>query len=916
MRRPMVRIGGMLAAGTACMKLTAERFFPDSVAAGAFSRAGFLLLIAGAASAAFSAGFLSAAAERCARIFPGEEEDAGKGKKPAKERSGSPGSAGIRSISGGIRGQKTAFLQAAVPFLTGAILCFSQMADEKAMTQWAGREVTWEGRVEACRKTETGRQLTVRRMEEGAKGGKGALFLTVISEYGGNAPETLPPVCEGRLIRVSGKAELPQPARNPGTFDYRKFLAGKNIRIIVYAEAGGVAFGPRAPGIGSRILFGAAAVRNRVKEALEETMDPGSAGLVMGILFGEKEGVGENLMEIFRKNGTAHILAVSGIHAGMVYLFLSRFVFRKKSAPQDMMILLFLAGYAAAARFSPSVVRAVLMILLHMASRRLHFRYDLMSASFAAAVPLMILRPMILFEAGFQMSFLAVLLLGGVFPAARKRIGDALAAPLILQTGMIPLTARLFNYVSFSSFAANFPVLFLGGMLIPLALLFCLCAAVPGPAFFEESLAASMKLILRGMEAVNRALYVPGKSFLPAAGPGLPFLALFYGFLFFGTSETIRILKARKKWRLLAVSAAALVLCSAALPAIAPGPFSKAGLIFVDVGQGDCLHIRTKEGKHLLIDGGGSRRKDVGEKILMPYLLKNGASGIDAAIVTHWHLDHAGGIASLARKGMIRKLYLYEEYRRAEEAVLAETGLKKSQIGYLSAGRTLRAGRETVLEVLWPLRPQNAGESEENLQKPRGGGESPVLYGEDENRRSLVIRVRSGGVSVMMTADIDKETEAALLSAAGYARDAGREDSLPARRAGTGGGLEERTCGKEGIQEEREARNAAERLFRCDILKVAHHGSRGSTGDLFLEAVSPQIAVIQTGKNNFGHPAPAVIEKLRENGIMTYRNDMDGAVGVVSEKRKGKENRIRILTMIPRKQIKPPDDRKSTGNIL
>ena len=249
--------------------------------------------------------------------------------------------------------------------------------------------------------------------------------------------------------------------------------------------------------------------------------------------------------------------------------------------------------------------------------------------------------------------------------------------------------------------------------------------------------------------------------------------------------------------------------------------FSGPGVTFVDVGQGDCIHIRTPEGRNYMIDGGGSIRYDVGKKTLKPYLLKNGVTKLDAAFATHLHEDHFGGLRSLAQEGLIEKIGVYEGNRLLEDKLEQETD---AELFYLYKGQRVVLGEGIFLDILAPER-KNSREYELLARKQ-----------DDENAGSLIMKLTFLDMTVLITGDIDQEGEELLM----------------------------KSCTREQLQ--------------CDVLKVAHHGSKYSSSEAFLDVASPEIAVFQVGRNSFGHPAPSVIENCRQKGIMVYRNDTSGAI--------------------------------------
>jgi len=242
-------------------------------------------------------------------------------------------------------------------------------------------------------------------------------------------------------------------------------------------------------------------------------------------------------------------------------------------------------------------------------------------------------------------------------------------------------------------------------------------------------------------------------------------------------------------------------------------------LVFLDVGQGDCCFIQTPDRKNILIDGGGQTGVDIGEKVLLPFLLKNGINSLDLVVMSHGHDDHIGGLQSVVEQ---IRTEAFMEYPPMEETPVYKeliNAVKKKGIRVISAseGQSYIIGSKTVLHVLYP-------------DESSAGG----LYQENENNLSLVLFLECDEASVLFTGDIEKGVEYYL---------AGR------------------------------MRKAA------SILKVAHHGSSTSSTEAFLDAVSPQAAVIQSGTGNmFGHPHPQTLDRLGERNIEVYRNDRQGAV--------------------------------------
>lgn len=608
-------------------------------------------------------------------------------------------------------------------------------------------------------------------------------------------------------VYITGEVSIPKERSNPGTFDYRRYLKSIGIRCIITAE--NIENVKKAGGIAALLK----SAKCRTADIFESALGDDSA-VVMGLLFGETSGIDEDIIETFRRGGTAHVLAVSGLHLGLLYSFLCRFKRKKRSIPADIAIVLALSAYTALAGFTASVVRACLMIFIHIAGNHLNRRYDLISSTCVSMIIILAVNPMQIYSAGFQMSFLAVITLGIMIPLIQKKIKGILLPMIAVQTGMVPYTMYVFNYVSLTSVISNIPVYFIAAAMIPAGIsviAFCWLPVIAKPAAMITGL--FVKLLLW----CNDFTYMGGVFTFDVASPSVIFLAVYYIFIFYMCSEAGQIALIRRNYKKIAAVFAAAVICGAGCSVYLSDGFEKTDMVFVDVGQGDCLHIKAG-GKNLLIDGGGSFNYNVGKSTLKPYLLKNGVTKIDMAIATHLHTDHYQGLKELSQTYRIKKLGVYEANSVNENHLKKE--FKTNEILYLAAGDVINMSRNVSVEVLSPDRGNPLDEK-------------------DENKNSLVLRVNVKGSSVLMTGDIDEKGEKTLI---------------------------------------------ADTDIKADILKIAHHGSRYSSCEKFIAVAAPKIAVIQVGKNTYGHPSEEVIKRLEEHKITVLRNDEQGAVGIMVNK--------------------------------
>lgn len=639
---------------------------------------------------------------------------------------------------------------------------------------------------------------------------------------------------EGCVAELTGELKEPGGRRNPGCFDYALYLKSLGITKTVTCDA--MTVHPCRPFAAAPRSF----IRNRVCKVRESFLrrlagrtDRQTAAMMRAIMFGDKGGLDEEMLETFQKNGTAHILAVSGLHIGIIYAFILKLWRGRRRWAFFGFNMTFFILYAAAAGFSPSVTRAVVMVLLHTLAGIRGWRYDLSSAAFAVALAVILRNPFMLFNTGFQMSFLAVLTLTLILPYIRRFYTGVFLASLAVQIGLGPFILYQFNYFSFLTVLINVPVVALAGLIVPAGLA---AMVFEETGFYARGIAdEAVQALCRIMAELNEAGQAGGISTAQIPSPPLWCMAFYYAaLLLFATEEgRLALIRAAHKGKYVLKTVLLILLVSAAFQAFASDGFSKCDITFVDVGQGDCMHLRIDDGSrllrkhnayHVLIDGGGRDGFDVGKQILRPYLLKNGVGKIDLAIVTHLHNDHYDGIRSLCRMGMVERLCVYEGYKTEEKQILSECSLERDDLIYAAAGDVFTLGDASFTMLAPPALTDSeyARLSEEE---------------EDENKKSLLIKTEYHEVTVMMTGDIGEEGEQAVMV------------------------------------------NHREQLD-CDILKVGHHGSRTSSCEQFLDAVSPAVAVIQVGENNmYGHPSPETLQRLSDTGASVYRNDRMGAIG-------------------------------------
>ncbi len=750
----------------------------------------------------------------------------------------------LKELAGKLKGlpPEAVAILAVAAFAFGFARCALLEAYVSPLEARAGEAVFVSGTVTRARQRDGYVELTVRSRraspaEEGADCGGEKLLVRLKKDFEDDFEAYS---LTGMHAEFSGELSLPDGVRNPGDFDYRLYLKARGIRAICGVNA----YRFTAEGVDDHFLHFIAVLKSGFMRLMARYLGEKEFALTAGVLFGEKGFLDSDTYNSFKDAGTAHILAVSGLHAGLLYALVLRLLGGRRGWRSSLLICASLFVYAALADFSVSVLRASVMIVLSLAAFHLKRRYDLLCAATFTAMIFMAANPYHLYEAGFQMSFMAAYTIGAALPWAELklkqaadarrsevmyRVGSVLLPCIMLQLGMAPLI--LYHYTLFSPLAVllNPAAVLLAGLLLPAALAFFAIYAGPGAALACRPLAAgawARTLLTRiaypsaagvcggladALILVSRAAEAAGGG-LRAPAPGPDLLALYYAAFFYFFSETRYMLHRRGRQGALAALAAAVM----SVYFIVPGLPSYT-CTFVDVGQGDCIHLQT-DGCNILIDGGGSRSKDVGGDTLYPYLLKNGISAIDMAFVSHLDLDHSKGLAELSRKVPVGVI-AFPAGAEGEDL----SAFRASEFVFLEAGDSVAAGG-TLISVISPSRAGLSG---------------------DDNEDCLVLRADCGGLSILLTGDLGEAGEAALL-----------------RRA------------------------ALQPDLKADILKAGHHGSAGSSSESFVKAVSPRFASISCGRgNSYGHPAPRVLELLEKLGIPYMRTDLSGAVCVKTGRR-------------------------------
>ncbi len=666
------------------------------------------------------------------------------------------------------------------------------------------------------------------------------------------------PVFHGDRIALRAKLRPPSGSLNPGGFDYGAYLERQGI------DAVGSVTGPGA----LRVIESGQgkaqwALWNRIdrwrgdiRQAALQTLTQPGLGLYLGIIIGDRGYLDEELRDQFMVTGTVHLLSISGSHLGLIAL-LAFFIFKRLAlaVPSPWLLILSRAVtptrlaaaftvapvllYALLAGAEVATLRSLIMILVALLALWLGHERQVLHALAAAALLIVLHDPHALFDISFQLSFLSVLAIA-LFLQRQTASEPALTASGVMGWCMhwgrgavrlsgavtlatVPLVALYFNQVPWMGIVTNLvAVPVTGFVIVPVGLLSALWHIVVGgmelPAgLLNQGLCTSMA------EAVRVLSLVPASEWHVAA-PSVPIIVLYY-------VACVRALAVEgpKADRVAAGVAVSLILMWWIWsPRLVDG--DRFRVTFLDVGQGDSAVLELPDGQVVLIDGGGAyERFDMGRGVVGPYLWNRGIRALDHVVGTHPQLDHVGGLAWVVRHFSVGRYWMTGErrderfFQRVEEA-LRERGVTQQ---VAAAGMNLLSAGSCRLLVVYP------SASDLQLRRPA----NVRATGTDLNNRSLVTRLDCGVQSVLFTADVETAGLSRLL------------ETSP--------------------------------LLPVTVLKVPHHGARGSLNREWLHRMSPQYAVVSVGRHNsYGHPTPAVLEAYASEGIPLLRTDVDGAVWI------------------------------------
>ncbi|MDP6683273.1 MAG: DNA internalization-related competence protein ComEC/Rec2 [Desulfobacterales bacterium] len=680
----------------------------------------------------------------------------------------------------------------------------------------------------------------------------------------------------GDRISLTGTIRMIRNFSNPGGFNYRRYMAYKGIWGTSYVSKNQpVKIENRTDKGINRMVKN---VRHHISSFIEQShvvrRKKGTKGILKALILGDRNDIPQNLREAFHRAGVGHILAISGLHIGIVastaFLLFSRVLsyvkpllwngWTRKGAA--ILSSFPVVAYGLLSGMSPSTQRAVIMVSLFLLTFLFEREHDLMNTLALAAMLILILHPPALFSISFQLSFSAVLsIVYGLSQTKNFRLqkkNSTLKKRLSIRNkfftfmlvsffaiiGTFPLMMLYFNQVSTVGLLVNLLIIpMVGFMVIPLGLVSVVLSplSVTGASILLNMSAAILSVALNIITVFSKLPFAAVKTVTPSFFEITCFYLVFWAILNIKDQNAPSGFGWWKKFmskKRLAQAAVVIVIVAGGVDVFYwlnhrfwHRDFR---VTIIDVGQGSAALLELPGGYNLLVDGGGFSDPtafDVGANIIAPFLWRKKIKTVDTLVLSHPNSDHMNGLLYIARYFNVKNVW--------------STGESSSVLNYHKFRKIIEK-KDIQLTRFKPL-----------LQTQHiNGVQFKILYPPSDfinrkktekwrnyNNNSLVLKVRFGSQTFLFPGDIMARAERELVEISG--------DELKSR-----------------------------------VLIAPHHGSRTSSTDRFLDSVQPEVVIISSGWQNSEYfPHPHTLKRYKKRGYRIFRTSGDGAVAMSTDGR-------------------------------
>ncbi len=633
--------------------------------------------------------------------------------------------------------------------------------------------------------------------------------------------QDIPSIKYGDSLYIEGEFKKPEEARNYKGYNYKQYLKTKKIIGTVELEKAKILKSSNGSFIHN--------IQKYIKDTINGTLTDEEGNLLLAILLGDKDKLSEDIQESFKTSNLSHMLAVSGAHVsyiilGLTYVLQNSIIGKKNG---KIVCIFFLLVFMAITNFTPSVTRACIMAVLTLFSGIVYRKSDVYTNISVAALITLIFNPYSLLDLGFQLSYGGTIGIIIFIKRIQEKKSNSKVVNYIKQMALVSIYANIiiipimmyhFNTVSLTFIISNIMASPILGIIVINGFLFIITSITVKP--LTRLIAIFIKPILSILIKISQICSKLPFSNILVVTPYMFNVISYYAIILYCIKS-----KKNNKCKIIICLLIVLILINFIIY-IFP---QKLRIFFIDVGQGDSTLIITPDKKTVLVDGGGSDSFDVGEKVLLPYLLDRRILKVDYVLISHFDTDHCGGILTIMEKVKVKNIIISEQAEHSENYERFKKLMihKKIRLIEVKKGDKIKIGRYSEFKILFPT--------------------SRLLSENPLNNNSIVAQFNYNNFKMLFTGDIEKLAEQQILKA-----------------------------------------EKAE--IRADILKVAHHGSKTSSIPEFIKAVKPKIALIGVGKNNtFGHPNQQTIKNLENIKCRIYRTDLQGEI-IIKIDQKGRMN--------------------------
>lgn len=615
----------------------------------------------------------------------------------------------------------------------------------------------------------------------------------------------------GDMLLINGTYLEPDVARNERGFNYKEYL--KTLEIYGTVEINHYKVIKKGR-INKLILYTA-----RLKEILKSNISKvikkaENKNLLIAMILGDTEDLSEELKTDFLNSNLYHILSVSGgqvsnIIIGITILFRLLKIHKKI---MDVLCIVILIEFMFLTGLTPSIIRACIMCIISLISGLIIRRYDIANSLGISLLIILINNPFAINSLSVLLSyfgFLGIIVLGSftikevnkvIKNNILRYILNIVISSVAAQIFIFPIILYIFGTISLTFIFSNLLIIPLSTVITIIGLFIMICP-LQIFGFVEPLIELTINIVGFFSNIGISKIY----CIIPNIKEIITYYVMsLYLYYMLRRDYIYKIKHFFRKYKKIIVI---ILLLSIGTSYIYKNIQKDLYINFIDVGQGDSTLITTQFNKKTLIDGGGSEfgsTFDVGEKTLLPYLLKKKIHKLDYVIISHFDSDHVGGILTILEELNVKQVLIPKQVEYSENYNKFLNIIKKRNIKVkiVGEGNTINIDKDTYLDILWP--------------------EEKQITDNVLNNNSLIVRLCYKNFKMLFTGDIEEIAEQKLL----------------------------------------QKYEKTEKLT-ADILKVAHHGSKSSSIAEFLEKVNPRIALIGVGKNNkFGHPNAGVLDRL------------------------------------------------------